>query len=75
MPGVAHGVLFIREQPINHLPVCLGRGILREGLLLRRVQATVELRREAPVILARYVPRVNSYVVASATGTASDQVP
>lgn len=36
---------------------------------------TVELRREAPVIMARYVPRVNSYVVATATGTASDQVP
>lgn len=36
---------------------------------------TVELRRDAPVILARYVPRVSSYVVASETASASDQVP
>ncbi len=35
---------------------------------------TVELRREAPVIIARYVPRINSYVVATASASAGDPV-
>ena len=35
---------------------------------------TVELRREAPVIAARYLPRINSLVVATATASASDPV-
>jgi hypothetical protein len=35
---------------------------------------TVELRREAPVIAARYLPRINTYVVATASASASDQV-
>jgi hypothetical protein len=35
---------------------------------------TVELRREAPVIVARYLPRINSLVVATASASASDQV-
>ena len=39
-----------------------------------RNTVTVELRREAPVIAARYIPRINSYVVATATASASDQV-
>jgi Tfp pilus assembly protein PilV len=39
-----------------------------------RSTVTVEVRREAPTIAARYVPKVNTYIVATATGTASDPV-
>jgi Tfp pilus assembly protein PilV len=39
-----------------------------------RNTVTVEVRREAPTIAARYIPRINSYTVATASGSASDQV-
>ena len=39
-----------------------------------RNTVTVELRREAPTIAARYLPGVNSYVVATASGSANDPV-
>jgi hypothetical protein len=35
---------------------------------------TVEVRREAPVIVARYVPRLSSYVVATASASVGDPV-
>ena len=35
-------------------------------------RVTVELRREAPVIIANHVPRVKDYTLADATATASD---
>jgi Tfp pilus assembly protein PilV len=35
---------------------------------------TVEVRRDARVIAARYLPRISSYVVATASASASDEI-
>ncbi|MFN8167929.1 MAG: hypothetical protein U0S36_04000 [Candidatus Nanopelagicales bacterium] len=40
-----------------------------------RSTVTVEVRREAPTIAAHHLPKVSTYVVATAVGTASDPVP
>jgi hypothetical protein len=59
-------VRFAKEQGLTVVP--------QSFQVSARNTVTVELRREAPVILARYIPRINSYVVATATASASDQV-
>lgn len=59
-------VRFAKEQGLTVVP--------QSFAVSARNTVTVELRREAPVILARYIPRINSYVVATATASASDQV-
>jgi Tfp pilus assembly protein PilV len=59
-------VRFAKEQGLTVVP--------QSFAVSARNTVTVELRREAPVIIARYIPRINSYVVATATASASDQV-
>ena len=59
-------VRFAKEQGLTVVP--------QSFAVSARNTVTVELRREAPVIVARYIPRINSYVVATATASASDQV-
>jgi hypothetical protein len=59
-------VRFAKERGLTVVPQSFAVG--------SRNTVTVELRREAPVIVARYIPRLNSYVVATATASASDQV-
>jgi hypothetical protein len=59
-------VRFAQEQGLTVVP--------QSFAVSARNTVTVELRREAPVVLARYIPRINTYVVATATASASDQV-
>ena len=68
-PQAAYGavVRFAKEHGVTVVP--------QSFAISSNNTVTVEVRREAPVVVARYLPRIDTYVVATASASAGDPVP